>query len=204
MTPARRVGSTLAFVLAVAAAPRSWWPVYVVAAVVLVATTVATRTPLRTIGRRLRLELPFLAFAVFLPVVGSDPRIDVLSVSLSKPGLLAAATIAVKATLGLLAVVLLTATTPTPTILRGLERLHVPKLLTAIAGFMLRYVEVLADDARRMRIARLSRAHDPRWLWEARAVATTAGALFVRSYERGERVHQAMVARGYDGTMPDL
>lgn len=198
-----RVGATLAFVLIVAAAPRHWWWLYVAAAVVLAVTTALAHVPLRTVARRLRLEVPFLAFALFLPVVGSNPRVDVLGVPLSEPGLAAAATIGTKATLGCLAVVLLTATTPTTTILKGLERLRVPRIITAIAGFMLRYVEVLADDARRMRIARLSRAHDPRWLWEARATAATAGTLFVRSYERGERVHQAMVSRGFDGTMPD-
>jgi cobalt/nickel transport system permease protein len=67
---------------------------------------------------------------------------------------------------------------------------------------MIRYADVVADDMRRMRIARVSRGHDPRWLWQARALASSAGALFIRSYERGERVHAAMLARGYDGTLP--
>ncbi len=55
-----------------------------------------------------------------------------------------------------------------------------------------------------MRVARLSRGHNPRWIWQARAVAHSAGALFIRSYERGERVYLAMLARGYDGAMPAL
>jgi cobalt/nickel transport system permease protein len=37
-----------------------------------------------------------------------------------------------------------------------------------------------------------------------RPIAASAGVLFVRSYERGERVHQAMLARGYAGEMPSL
>ena len=49
-----------------------------------------------------------------------------------------------------------------------------------------------------------ARCHDPRWLWQARPLASSVGVLFVRSYERGERVHQAMLARGFTGTMPDL
>jgi cobalt/nickel transport system permease protein len=69
---------------------------------------------------------------------------------------------------------------------------------------MARYLDVIAAEAARMRVARLSRAHDPRWIWEARAVATSTGTLFVRSYERGERVHLAMLSRGYSGAMPDL
>jgi cobalt/nickel transport system permease protein len=35
-----------------------------------------------------------------------------------------------------------------------------------------------------------------------RTLGHAAGALFVRCYERGERVHLAMLARGYTGTMP--
>ena len=52
-----------------------------------------------------------------------------------------------------------------------------------------------------MRIARISRGDDPRWLWQVAGLARTAGALFVRSYERGERVYVAMLARGYGGAM---
>jgi cobalt/nickel transport system permease protein len=55
-----------------------------------------------------------------------------------------------------------------------------------------------------MRVARLSRADDPRWLWQVKGVAASAGILFVRSYERGERVHLAMLSRGFSGTMPAL
>jgi cobalt/nickel transport system permease protein len=69
---------------------------------------------------------------------------------------------------------------------------------------MIRYFDVIADDMRRMKVARLSRGHDPRWLWQARAVATSAGALFIRSYERGERVHLAMLSRGFTGALPEL
>src|SRR3546814_16731281 len=53
-----------------------------------------------------------------------------------------------------------------------------------------------------MQVARLSRGDDPRWIGQARALSATVGALFVRTFERGERVHQAMLARGWDGAMP--
>ena len=53
-----------------------------------------------------------------------------------------------------------------------------------------------------MRVARISRGHDPRWIWQVKALASSAGALFIRSFERGERVHVAMLARGYDGVLP--
>ena len=66
---------------------------------------------------------------------------------------------------------------------------------------MVRYVELLAAQLARMRTAMVSRGHDPRWLWQVGPVAASVGMLFVRSYERGERVHGAMVARGFTGTL---
>ena len=67
---------------------------------------------------------------------------------------------------------------------------------------MLRYIDLIAAEARRMRLARLSRGHDPRFLWQLGATARGVGALFVRSYERGERVHLAMLSRGLPGSCP--
>ena len=64
---------------------------------------------------------------------------------------------------------------------------------------MVRYGDVIGDELRRMRIARESRGAGGSRLGQARAVATSAGALFVRSYERGERVYLAMASRGYVG-----
>jgi cobalt/nickel transport system permease protein len=53
-----------------------------------------------------------------------------------------------------------------------------------------------------MRIARLSRGYDPRFLWQVKAFAVGVGSLFLRAYERGERVYLAMVSRGYTGRLP--
>ena len=53
-----------------------------------------------------------------------------------------------------------------------------------------------------MTVARESRGYDARWIWQAKGFAASAGALFIRSYERGERVHLAMISRGFDGACP--
>ncbi|HUF96828.1 MAG TPA: energy-coupling factor transporter transmembrane component T, partial [Ilumatobacter sp.] len=74
----------------------------------------------------------------------------------------------------------------------------------SIIAFMFRYLDVVGDQLTRMRRSMTARCHDPRWLWQARPIASSAGALFVRSYERGERVHHAMLARGFTGQMPVL
>ena len=125
-----------------------------------------------------------------------------LGLSLSVEGLWGAWNILAKATIGLLASVVVASTTTMAEFLTGFDRLRVPRAFTSIASFMVRYLDVIADEMRRMRIAWLSRAYDARWLWQAKAIGQTAGALFIRSYERGERVFLAMVSRGYAGEMP--
>ena len=142
------------------------------------------------------IEVPFLLFAVLLPIVGREPRVDVLGVSLSEAGLWAAWNIVVKGTIGVAASIVLASTTTIPQILDGLERLRVPRVMVAITGFMIRYGDVIGDEVRRMSIARQSRGGRGGRLGQVRALASTAGALFVRSYERGERVYLAMESRG--------
>jgi cobalt/nickel transport system permease protein len=200
--PQCKVLASLLFVLAVVATPREAIWAYGVYALGLAGLARLAGLPLPTLARRLAIELPFVAFAVFLPLVGQGERVEVLGVPLATEGLWAAWNIVVKGTLGVAASVIVAATTPVPELLRGLERLRLPRALTTIAGFMVRYADVIADEVRRMRIARVSRGHDPRWIWQARAVAASAGTLFIRSYERGERVYLAMVSRGYAGSMP--
>jgi cobalt/nickel transport system permease protein len=202
--PQCKIAATLLFVLAVVATPREAFWAFALYGLLLAGLATVARIPPATLARRLLIELPFLAFALFLPIVGHGERVEVLGMPLAVGGLWGAWNILVKGTLGVTASAILAATTPVPELLGGLERLRLPSTLTVIAGFMVRYADVIADEVRRMRIARVSRGHDPRWIWHARAVAASAGTLFIRSYERGERVYLAMVSRGYTGSMPVL
>lgn len=203
--PEAKVLGTLAFVTAVVATPRAAMWAFAVHAGVAASAVAIAGLPLALVARRMRVEVPFVAFALFLPVVGAAPRLDVLGASLSQPGLWAAWNVLAKATLGVAAAVTLAATTPVPDLLRALQRLRAPRVIVEIAGFMVRYLGVITGEARRMHVARQSRGYDPRWLWQARGVAASIGTLFVRSYERGERVHLAMASRGYaGGPLPDL
>lgn len=192
----------LAFVLGVVATPREAMWAFGIHAFLLLAVVVYAELPISFVLRRMTIEVPFVAFALFLPFLGGGPQTEVLGLGLSIEGLWGAWNILAKATLGVGASVTLIATTEIPDLLHGFDRLRVPKLFTAIAGFMIRYLDVIAGELQRTRTAMTARGHDPRWLWQAAPLATAAGSLFVRSYERGERVHQAMVARGYDGRMP--
>jgi cobalt/nickel transport system permease protein len=160
------------------------------------------KVPLGFVARRLLFEGPFLLFALFLPLVSGGPRVDVAWFSLSVEGLWAAWNILAKSTLGLSATVLVAATTPLAEMLHGLEHLRMPRVITTIAGFMIRYADVITGEMQRMKIARQARAYNPRFLWQARALTATAGTLFIRSYERGERVYLAMLSRGFTGSLP--
>ena len=127
-----------------------------------------------------------------------------LGVGLSESGLQSAFVILAKGTLGVVASISLAATTQMRDLLHGLERLRLPRSFVMIMGFMIRYLDVITGEASRMRVAREARGYDPRWIWQVKALASTAGTLFIRSYERGERVYLAMVSRGYEGSMPVL
>ncbi len=187
------------FVFIVVLTPREWIPAFVAYAVVVVALLIWSGVGPRRMVRSLVLEIPFVAFALLLPLVGPDPA---GFAGLSIAGMWAAWNILIKASLGVLAATLLAATTLPVDIVAGLQALRLPAPIVAIFTFFIRYVDVVSDQYTRMRIAQQARgfrAASPR-AWPV--LATGLGALFVRSFERGERVHLALVSRGYDGRLP--
>jgi cobalt/nickel transport system permease protein len=194
-----KVVALLVFVVSVVLIPPQQWWALVASGLALAAVVRIAQVPGRTVVRRMVVETPFVVFALLLPFLATGRRVDVLGVPLAADGLLGAWNLLAKATLGVVAAIVLAATTTPRDLVAGLERLRLPSTLVQIVAFMLRYVSVVVDDLRRMRIARESRGAPPGWLGQLRAVAAGVGALFVRSYERGERVHQAMLARGWTG-----
>ncbi|MGW3853972.1 cobalt ECF transporter T component CbiQ [Micromonospora arida] len=202
LPPEVKIVAMVVFTLAVVATPReAFWAFGAYAVLVAVVAALARVGPRWLLSRAL-IELPFVLFAVALPFLGSGDRVEVLGLRLSEDGLHGAWNILAKGTLGVLVSLLLAATTTTRDLIVGLDRLHCPQVLTQIATFMLRYLDVLVGEARRMRVARISRGDDPRFLWQLRGFAAGIGALFLRAFERGERVYLAMLSRGYTGRMP--
>jgi cobalt/nickel transport system permease protein len=204
LAPEAKLAGLVVFVSAVAVTPRRNVSAIAVEAAAVLAVWAVSRVPVRILAGRMLVVLPVVAFAVFVPFLGDGERTDVAGLSLSIDGLWATWNIVAKAGIGAAASIVVSSTTTVAEILHGLTRLRLPKVLVAIVAFMIRYLALLADQLHRTRAAMTSRCHDPRWLWQARPIASSMGVLFVRSYERGERVHQAMLARGYDGTMPEL
>ena len=197
-----KILSLLGFMLLVVATPPDWYAAYAVAALVLLVAVAVSRVPVSYLAPRMLVETPFVVFALLVPFISVGERVEVLGIGVSRPGLLAAAALLVKGTLGVLASLLLAATTEPPSILRGLQRLGMPEPIVQIMGFMIRYLDVVTDEMSRMLTAMRSRGCDPRSPRHWPVLARSLGALFVRSYERGERVHLAMLSRGYDGRLP--
>lgn len=197
-----KVVAAFTAVLAVVATPREAFWVFGTDLVVLAGIWAVAGVPAGWLARRALIEVPFVLLAAVLPFTGSGPRTEVLGVSVSVDGALAGWNILAKGTLGVLVSLTLAATTHPNDIVVGMQRLRVPQVVTTIASLMLRYIDVIVAEARRMHTARVCRGHDPRFLWQVGAVARGIGVLFLRSYERGERVHLAMLARGWTGAMP--
>jgi cobalt/nickel transport system permease protein len=204
LPPQVKVLVALAVVLCVVATPREAFWAFGCYLLLIVSTWAVARVPVRWFAARALIEAPFVVLALVLPFVGHGERVDVLGVPVSVEGALSGWNILAKGTLGVLVSLTLAATTSPHDLLLGLQRLRVPAVLITIASLMLRYAEIVVGEAGRMRVARISRGHDPRFLWQVGATARGVGALFVRAYERGERVHLAMVSRGWTGTMPDV
>ncbi|HPC84093.1 MAG TPA: CbiQ family ECF transporter T component [Thermoanaerobaculaceae bacterium] len=176
--------ATLAVVVSMAVASPSWWPVLVVAAVLLAAVTWQSRIPAGFLLRRLLLVEPVVVI--------------VATLALWQPGgRTLFAMLVARSTLSLAALILFVNTTRFSEVLDLLRRCRVPSLLLTVLALMYRCVFVLVDEAERLQRARVSRSFSPSAARSWRWVAFQAGQLFVRSSERAERIYAAMCARGW-------
>ncbi len=190
------------FIVIAVSTPIQRWEAFVGFFLVLFMTVAAAKIPFTLLFKRALIEIPFIFFALLMPFFGTGERFEVGPLNLYREGLLAGAGIFIKGTLGVITAIILSTSTQAREILRGLERLRLPSLMVQIASFMLRYVNVVNSEMERMKVARESRGFEATGLKHWKVIATAAGALFIRSYERGERVHLAMISRGYDGVLP--
>lgn len=189
LDPRSKILGLLGMVVVVASLPAGAWAAFGFLAVVLVGLVAAAGLHPLYVLRRMSVEIPFLLAAAILPFTAED-------------GLVLGATVALKVTLSVLGMVLLSSTTPFPSLLRGFEELGCPRIILEIAAFMWRYLQVIAGEVSRMQRARAARGYSARWLWQAMSTGPLIATLFVRSLERGERVYLAMLSRLYEGRMP--
>jgi cobalt/nickel transport system permease protein len=194
--------AVLSFIIVSAATPITQWQAFIAYFAAIFIVSLVAKIPTPTLLKRSLIEIPFILFAILMPFFGTGERFEAGPFNLYRESLLAAAGIVVKGTLGVLSAVVLSTSTTARELLRGLEKLHLPKLMVQIAAFMLRYVNVISDEMERMKVARESRGFIATGLKDWKVIAIAASALFIRSYERGERVHLAMLSRGYTGVLP--
>jgi cobalt/nickel transport system permease protein len=121
-------------------------------------------------------------------------------------GLIRFVSIMLRSWLSVQIAILLVATTQFPDLIHALEHLRIPRSLTTIIAFLFRYLFVLTNEVYRMlrakeaRSARLPGVRRGGNLgWRIKTTGSMAGQLFTRSYERSDRIYQAMVSRGYTG-----
>jgi cobalt/nickel transport system permease protein len=194
--------AVLAFIIVSVSTPITQWQAFIAYFVAIFVVSLIAKIPTPTLFIRSLIEIPFILFAVLMPFFGTGERFEIGPFNLYRESLLAAAGIVLKGTLGVLSAVVLSTSTTAREILRGLEKLRLPQLMVQIASFMLRYINVISDEMNRMKVARESRGFIAKGIKDWKVIATAASALFIRSYERGERVHLAMLSRGYNGILP--
>ncbi len=213
LDPRVKLVLTVLFILTAALTPDRAWLTFGLLEALILAAILTSRVGLGLVQKRTALALPFL-LAALTTVFARPGDIDegqILSLpgtswAVSEAGLWRFLSIAVRSYLSVQAAVLLAATTQFPDLLWGMRALKVPRILVAVGGFLYRYLFVLADEARRMMQAREARSAvlgsgrgGRSVAWRARVTGAMAGTLFLRAYERSERIWAAMVARGYDG-----
>jgi cobalt/nickel transport system permease protein len=208
LDPRVKLLSAVAIILTVVTLPPGAWPALglVLALLVLLSVT-AGLGPFFAIKGAF-IAFPFILAALPIPFITPGPSLWVvpgLGWTVTATGLVRFITILLRTWLAVQAGVLLSATTPVPQMLWGLQALGIPKLLVAVIGFMVRYIFVLGDEVLRMLRARSARSpripghRHPGILWQGRMAGMMVGSFFLRSMERSERVYEAMASRGYRG-----
>lgn len=197
LDPRSKILATLFYIVAVvsfdryailALLPLAWYPV---------ALAALGNVPPAALGRKLLLALPFaLMIGIFNPLLDTAPMVDLFGISISA-GWVSFASILLRFALTVSAALLLVATTGFDQVCVGLNRLGVPRALTTQLHLLHRYAEVLAGEAARMVTARELRAYARRRL-NLNVYASLLGHLLLRALERAQRIHLAMLARGFD------
>ena len=203
----------VAFILTTAITPPGAWPVYILLLAFALAVEILSDLGVGYVLRRSMLAIPFVLAA--FPVIFTLEGLTVFSLDIgpwmltaSQPGLERFISIALKSWISVQAAIILAGSTPFPDLLVAMRAVKVPRLLVAIFGLMWRYLFVMVDEAMRLLRARAARSgHADRsdlkpggkLVWRGRMAGGMAGSLFLRAFERSDRIYMAMAARGYNG-----
>ncbi|MFC1477299.1 cobalt ECF transporter T component CbiQ [candidate division KSB1 bacterium] len=195
----------LIFVLLVAVTSEFTVPEFSLFFSILLLWGLFSRPDPKTLLTRIALIFPFLTI-ITLPAmfftggntIGALP-LFFTELTITGAGLAKFLTLMLKALLSIGVVVVFSTAESKTTILRGLERLHFPKLLIHILFIALRYIQIIGGELRTMLRARDARSFDLPLRQFYATSGALAGSLFIRSLRRSQHVYNAMLARGYSG-----
>jgi cobalt/nickel transport system permease protein len=154
--------------------------------------------PLGYLARKILIAAPFAFFiGVFNPLLDRDIMAHLGPLAISG-GWISFASIMLRFALTVSSALLLVAVTGFHQVCLALQKLGLPKVLVLQLLFLYRYLFVLADQAARLVRARALRSFQGRGL-EFRAYGSMLGHLLLRTLDRAQRLHLAMLSRGFDG-----
>lgn len=211
LDPRVKVLITVGFIVSNALLPDGAWLAFMLSWLTVIVLTMLSDIPAWVIVRRSFIALPFMlaAVTVIFTVPGNVIWTGPWGMTATDAGLVRFVSILFRSWVSVQMAILLMATTPFPDILHALRHLHVPALLVSIIAFMYRYIFVLADEVGRLLRGRAARSarlpgkagHGGSLRWRAGVAGSMVGQLFLRSFERSDRVYNAMLARGYAGEL---
>lgn len=156
--------------------------------------------PAGLVARKVLLGLPFLlVLGAFLPLLERAPALELGGRTVSA-GWLAFLSLLLRGTLAVAASTVLVAATGLGDLGAALHRLGLPRAFVQQLLLLHRYLFLLGEETERRLAARALRAHGRPLRWAE--FPAFAGPLLLRSWERAERVHAALLARGFRGTLP--
>ncbi|HEY9768175.1 MAG TPA: cobalt ECF transporter T component CbiQ [Coleofasciculaceae cyanobacterium] len=199
--PRTRLLCALLMVFAIALTPNGRWWTWVVYGLGVLGVIFFSRVTKKILLKRIAVEFAFIG-VVLLGTLFRDGGEVIWSwgiLRITTEGLTVLGSVTIKALLSLLTLNILTLTTSVPALLNALTALRVPPLLVATLASMYRYIGVLIREFQAMRKAAASRNLSNSNVWQRLVIGNMMGTLFIRTYERGERVYQAMLSRGYQG-----
>lgn len=206
LDPRVKIICLVGFIILMVLTPPQYFHVFGQYFLVVVALLAISRIPFWFFIKRSLIVIPFvIAIAFFIPFFKEGRTAFILDLwlfklSVSYEGILIFWNVLAKAWLSIMVLILLSATTKFSRLLKGLEKLKFPKVLIMNLSFMYRYLFLITDEAQRMGRARNMRYFGGQFFRQLKVLGNMIGSLFIRSYERAERVYAAMCARGFDGT----
>lgn len=155
------------------------------------------------IARKIALLCPFvLIVAIFNPILDRGIGVQLGSIAISA-GWLSFCSILVRSILTVGAGLILVGVTGFTSICRALEKFGIPQAFAVQLLFLYRYIFVLAEEGNRVSRARELRSCGKKGLGMA-SYGSMIGYLLLRTWSRAERIHMAMLARGFNGEFRTL